>query len=61
MEPGPSLVAWRRVFGPGACAVWRVSPFTVGRSSSTWRKTAGCAGAERSEGSLAPRATVQGR
>jgi len=61
VEPGPSLVAWRGVFGPWACAVWRVSPFTVGRSPSTRCKTAGCAGAERSEGSLGPRATVTRR
>jgi hypothetical protein len=49
------------MLGPRACAVWRVSPFTVGRSPITGCKTAGGAGAERSEGSLAPRDTVPGR
>lgn len=38
-----------------------VSPFAVGRSPSARCKTAGCAGAEPCEGSLAAGATVTGR
>jgi len=41
VEPGPSLVAWRRVLVLELCAVWTFSPFTVGRSPSTRCKTAG--------------------
>ncbi len=34
------------------CSVWGVSPFTVGQRPSARGKTAGVAGAERSEGAL---------
>ena len=61
MEPEPSLVAWRRVL------VLELAPSGGSRRSPSGaalargaRPPAG-AGAEQSEGSLAPRATVTGR
>jgi hypothetical protein len=53
----PSL---RAGMGRGSLRRLGVSPFTVGRSPARC-KAAGFAGAERSEGSLAPCATVTGR